>query len=55
MSGVRTLEGAAGDDFWSAYEAIMGGDGLMTYRYIGSSGVDGRRSAPLDVDRSGPS
>jgi len=61
MSGVRTLEGAAGDDFWSAYEAIMGGDGLMTYRYIGSSGatvVDPRHStstARVRRDMRGPS
>jgi acyl-coenzyme A thioesterase PaaI-like protein len=39
MAEVRTLQGADGDDFWSAYEAIMGADGLMTYRYVGSSGA----------------
>jgi len=39
MSNEKTLVGLAGEDFWAQYEAIMGPEGLMTYRYIGSRGA----------------
>lgn len=57
---VRTLEGS-GDDFWSTYESIMGDEGLMTYRYVGSHGaevVDATHStstARVRRDMRGPS
>jgi acyl-coenzyme A thioesterase PaaI-like protein len=35
VSGARTLEGKGGEAFWAEYAAIMGPDGLMTYRYVG--------------------
>jgi acyl-coenzyme A thioesterase PaaI-like protein len=39
MSPGRTLVGKGGEAFWAEYEAIMGPEGLMTYRYIGSHGA----------------
>jgi hypothetical protein len=39
MGSTRTLVGLGGEDFWSQYEAIMGPEGLMTYRYVGSRGA----------------
>lgn len=39
MSPGRTLVGLEGEAFWAEYEAIMGPAGLMTYRYVGSSGA----------------
>ena len=39
MSNEKTLVGLAGEAFWAQYEAIMGPEGLMTYRYIGSRGA----------------
>ncbi len=39
MSPGKTLVGLEGDAFWAEYESIMGPNGLMTYRYIGSSGA----------------
>jgi hypothetical protein len=59
MSGTRTLEGVGGDAFWDEYAAIMGPDGLMTYRYVGggATALDRYRSeAPnrLRRDMRGP-
>jgi acyl-coenzyme A thioesterase PaaI-like protein len=42
MSPGKTLLGLEGEAFWAEYEAIMGPEGLMTYRYIGSSGAVAR-------------
>jgi acyl-coenzyme A thioesterase PaaI-like protein len=39
MAPGKTLVGLDGEAFWAEYEAIMGPEGLMTYRYIGSSGA----------------
>src|SRR5678815_472230 len=39
MTGPRTLEGLEGKDFWDQYSSIMGPEGLLTYRYIGSTGA----------------
>ncbi len=39
MSAPRTLQGLEGQAFWDQYDSIMGPDGLLTYRYIGSTGA----------------
>jgi hypothetical protein len=39
MTAPRTLEGLEGQAFWDQYSSIMGPDGLLTYRYIGSLGA----------------
>lgn len=39
MSTPRTLEGLEGQAFWDEYGKIMGPEGLLTYRYIGSTGA----------------
>jgi len=39
VSNEKTLVGLGGEEFWAQYEAIMGPEGLMTYRYIGSRGA----------------
>jgi acyl-coenzyme A thioesterase PaaI-like protein len=39
MAGATSLEGLEGDAFWERYRSIMGPDGLLTYRYVGSHGA----------------
>jgi len=39
MTGPRSLEGLEGEAFWDQYASIMGPGGLLTYRYIGSTGA----------------
>src|SRR4051794_5482357 len=60
MTGVHTLEGLGGDAFWQQFDTIMGPEGLMTYRYIGSHGavaldrLHSESTATLRSDMRGP-
>ena len=60
MTEVRTLEGLGGDAFWQQFDTIMGPEGLMTYRYIGSHGAvaldrfHSESTAVLRSDMRGP-
>src|SRR3954462_402560 len=60
MTGVHTLEGLGGDAFWEQFETIMGPEGLMTYRYVGSHGAvahdrfHSESTATLRRDMRGP-
>ena len=38
---VEELQHAPVDEFWERFKSVMGPDGLMTYRYLGSRSTVG--------------
>ena len=38
---VEELQHAPADEFWDRFKSVMGPDGLMTYRYLGSRSTVG--------------
>jgi hypothetical protein len=51
---VEDLQHASSDEFWDRFKAVMGPDGLMTYRYLGSRstvGADGTVEGAMVIRR----
>jgi hypothetical protein len=51
---VEDLQHASSDEFWDRFKAVMGPDGLMTYRYLGSRstvGADGAVEGAMVIRR----